>query len=93
MLYSRMNVIYKRIDALAWLQDQAKQACIGSNGKRLADCALQFAENAMGALNTDLVNFLTIDKIAPLANGGQLIGAVQAIFDAGRAITQLAPVP
>lgn len=77
--------------ALIWLQDQAEKPCSteSKKHKRLSDCAPQFAADAMAALPNDLINFLTIDKIAPLVTGGALAASLQSVFNAGRSLTQL----
>lgn len=79
--------------ALSWLQNEAQQPCTSSTKKRgSVDCAPLFAENAMAALPNDLINFLTIDDLAPLVTGGVLAASIQAVFNAGRALVQLVAV-
>lgn len=79
--------------ALSWLQNEAKQPCTNSTKKRgFLDCAPLFAADAMAALPNDLINFLTIDDLAPLVAGGALAASLQGVFNAGRAIVQLVAV-
>ena len=78
--------------ALRWLQNQATKPCNGADSKkhkRLSDCAPLFAADAMAALPNDLINFLTIDRVAPLVAGGALAASLQVVFNAGRSLAQL----
>lgn len=79
------------------MQNQAQQSCpatasAGSSKRSIGGCAVPDAMAAMNALDGPLSNLLTIGKLPPLAAGGDLYNAVQAIFATGRAIAALAMV-
>lgn len=80
------------------MQNQAQQSCpatasAGSSKRSIEGCVVPDAMAAMNALDGPLSNLLTIGKLPPLAAGGVLYNAVQAIFATGRAIAALALVP
>ena len=79
--------------ALGWPQNEAKQLSTSSTKKRASlDCAPSFTADAIAALPNNLINFLTIDNLAPLVAGRALAASLQAGFNVGRAIVQLVAV-